>query len=1338
MRVRLTALLGLLALLIACGDETRFVVLIKFPDEASKQETEQVRVVVVKPAEGSSCTGLQSGDARPGDDGYDIEDEVVFSLDGLEDARALEVNGAGNRLFFAEALDVNSVAFLRGCTEAEAGRGRVATVEIVLQRVCQQDADCDNGDWCDGDELCINGGCQAGARDCDDSDICTQDICNEDLDACEHPPVTQPPGTEGPVDDTTCDDGIDNDCDGLTDGNDPACITCQSDAECADSNDCTTDVCDTDNNVCVNDPVTDGDSCDDGLFCTIGDVCTSGVCGGTARDCSGLTNQCNQGICDEDGNQCLARPANEGQTCDDGLYCTIDETCQSGTCTGDTQRDCQDNDPCTQDTCIESSDSCQNILVPRPGQEGWGVAGTCADGLDNDCDLMTDDQDSDCQECQQDSDCDDGNECTTNTCDPADNHCDTTFVTDGTDCDDGLLCTEEDACSAGVCSGTAINCSSLDDDCNLGFCNEADGQCEPQPVNEGQACDDGTFCTTGETCQAGSCTGGTNRDCSAEDDDCNQGVCDEGSGACVKQPANEGGECDDGLFCVVGETCQAGTCSGTQQRDCDDSEECTQDSCDDNVDQCVNDPLTDGTECGTRSCVGLDLVIEVCQSGTCTGNQVIDCDDGVPCTADACDPAGCQNTPNAGGCPDIHIGPAADTCPHEVGGTPTTACDYTGTAGLADAAAAAPAEGANFLIYDDLGSPARYIACSLDIPGESHLSAAPGVDFHNVHIYCDVPDDENGLLHLAGDGVHVEWLTFVVTAGARTTISAWDLNSDPSITTGGHLIENIVSMALQPEVCGSNSIQEPFYLGPDCVLRNSHVWGYFENDYRWTNVHRSRILNNTFIVYQQEGDTVDISGVSDLVVANNVYGVFASTEPLMLSADTATTGLTVAGNVAEGYLEIVSGLDPGDTTNVVQDNILGQLEMESPHVPLFLVDSTQIQAAGTVVPGEGVSLDGVSIEGRTDMLPGAFQGRSSLSLPRRTTIKVGEGNNACSGRCDFTQNDDNEIQLAAWTVWPGGTVEVYDSTTPYAGNVIIGWPIDIIGMGTHPEEVILLGLDEEPDWSFYNIWGRHGAIISVIRDMGTPVTVEKLTLRADTDTQAGERAVFTEQSDWLELDDTWHQFKRLRVESQGAAAGLSQAFYLGDHVLVQDVLIHGDFHTCIRFGTRSSDRNATPATTGHVVNLTCRLTGSGAQAPESFFDVASVTDTIMTNLVLDWSTPISMFRAQRRTTGDTGTDALDQPVSYLYDSVTHREYTEHSNGFDPTAGVHIQSNVDSILVGDPIFESASDSHLNTACTSAIDGGVDPSTHDSRLSPGISLDGVDRSAVPAIDRGCYEQ
>ncbi len=48
----------------------------------------------------------------------------------------------------------------------------------------------------------------------------------------------------------------------------------------------------------------DGTFCDDGLWCTIEDQCTSGVCGGVTRDCSSQT-ECTLGYCDENLDQCL-------------------------------------------------------------------------------------------------------------------------------------------------------------------------------------------------------------------------------------------------------------------------------------------------------------------------------------------------------------------------------------------------------------------------------------------------------------------------------------------------------------------------------------------------------------------------------------------------------------------------------------------------------------------------------------------------------------------------------------------------------------------------------------------------------------------------------------------------------------------------------------------------------------------------------------------------------------------------------------------------------------------------------------------------------------------------
>jgi hypothetical protein len=1119
----------------------------------------------------------------------------------------------------------------------------------------------------------------------------------------------------------------------------------------------------------VNDPVTDGDSCDDGLFCTVDDSCTSGQCGGTARDCSSLTNQCNQGICDEDGNQCLARPANEGQTCDDGLYCSLTEICQSGSCVEETPRDCQNDDPCTQGHCEEASNTCQQVLVPRPGQENLNIPGTCTDGLDNDCDILIDGDDPDCMECSQDSDCDDLNVCTINTC-GADNHCQTDFVTDGTTCDDGLQCTDADACSAGVCAGTPLDCSSLDDDCNRGFCNETSGQCEPQAINEGQACEDGLYCNTGETCQAGSCTGGGDRDCSAEDDDCNQGVCDEGSGSCVKQPANDGAECDDGLYCIVGETCSGGVCSGVQARDCTHlSDECNDGNCDEDNDLCIAVQKTDGTECGSRSCSGTDWMKSTCISGACTGTELQeacdngvfcdgpescdpaagcqagtppDCRDGIPCTNDSCNPTddACEHIPNAGGCPDIHIGPAADTCPHDDGAGPVTTCDFTGITGLADAAASAPPEGANFLIYDDLGTLAVYTACTLDIPGRSHVTAAPNVDPANVHIYCDAPDTlTNGVLHLDGDYVHIENLTIVVIAGSRTSISSWTAFNDNTITTGGHLIENITSMALMPEIWGHNSIQEPAYLGPDCTLRNSYFYGYYENDFDLTNADNSKIIGNTFIYYQSVGD-FDVAGSSGVVIANNVFAGLTNVKAEMIIGDLLTTGLTVTGNAIEGFTGVITGLDPADTTNVIQDNTVGPLEMESPYVPLFLSDSAV--NTGSVTPGEGVSLDGTPVDGQTDILPGAYQGRSNLSLPRRTTIKVGERNGACSGGCDVIQSAENEIQLAMWTAWPYSTVEIYPSTTPYTGNAIMSWPLTVTGMGAQPEDVILQSGEEEPDWTFYGLWSRHPAVLTVLGRTGDPLAVDNMTLRVDASAVANQHGVMTEYTDPLDMDASyWHTFTRLRVETVNTGAGLDWGFYLGDRVHVQDVLIHGDFHTCIRFGMRRDEDDVTPATTGRVVNMTCRLTSTGGtHDAESGLDVASVLDSRFVNLVIEFpDANVTLYRAQRRSVGDTGATALDVPTSYIAHSVTASNHGTHSDGYDPIDGTYTETELDELAVGTSIFISATDSHLDPACATcdALDRGVDPSTVDADLAAGVSLDGVDRAGM-TIDRGCYEE
>jgi hypothetical protein len=87
----------------------------------------------------------------------------------------------------------------------------------------------------------------------------------------------------------------DTDKDGVYDVNDlcpntpanstvnPSGCTCAQ-LGCDDRNPCTTDTC-SDTQGCIYTPKADGESCDDGLFCTVNDTCSAGVCSGVPRTC---------------------------------------------------------------------------------------------------------------------------------------------------------------------------------------------------------------------------------------------------------------------------------------------------------------------------------------------------------------------------------------------------------------------------------------------------------------------------------------------------------------------------------------------------------------------------------------------------------------------------------------------------------------------------------------------------------------------------------------------------------------------------------------------------------------------------------------------------------------------------------------------------------------------------------------------------------------------------------------------------------------------------------------------------------------------------------------------
>ena len=182
----------------------------------------------------------------------------------------------------------------------------------------------------------------------------------------------------------------------------------------------------------------------------------------------------------------------ESDACDDNDECT-DDSCVSGVCVYvNNTAACDDEDPCTEDdTCLLGV--CE------------GTAIVCPDGQ------RCDPADGVCRACLIDADCDDGNPCTDDSCHEGNcKHVDNTEP-----CDDGDSCTNNDQCAAGDCGGSAVDCSFLDGVCVFGACNPATGACETHYVADATPCDDGNNCTVNDVCLQGRCAGTADPSCIA-------------------------------------------------------------------------------------------------------------------------------------------------------------------------------------------------------------------------------------------------------------------------------------------------------------------------------------------------------------------------------------------------------------------------------------------------------------------------------------------------------------------------------------------------------------------------------------------------------------------------------------------------------------------------------------------------------------------------------------------------------------------------------------------------------------------------------------------------------
>ncbi len=256
---------------------------------------------------------------------------------------------------------------------------------------------------------------------------------------------------------------------------------------------------------------------------------------------------------------------------------------------------------------------------------------------------------------------DDGNPCTTDSCDPATGVTHTPMAA-GSSCSDGNACNGDEVCDGtGVCTAGTVPVVDDGNPCTADSCDPATGVVHT-PLGAGTTCSDGDACNGSEACDgAGSCTAGTPPTVD-DGNPCTVDSCDPATGV-IHTPAAAGTSCPDGDLCNGDETCNgSGTCVAGTPLVVDDGNPCTADSCDPAT-GVVNTPLAAGASCADGDLCNGD---ETCNgSGSCTSGTPLPVDDGNPCTSDACDPvAGTTHTPVATGtsCADGNLCNGQETC----------------------------------------------------------------------------------------------------------------------------------------------------------------------------------------------------------------------------------------------------------------------------------------------------------------------------------------------------------------------------------------------------------------------------------------------------------------------------------------------------------------------------------------------------------------------------------------------------------------------------------------------------------------------------------------------------
>lgn len=318
-------------------------------------------------------------------------------------------------------------------------------------------------------------------------------------------------------------------------------------------------------------------------------VMTQAPCDPSQGPCIGSCPGCSiDGVCVGEGevnpeNPCLVCNAGrdpsawsneDAKDCDDGLYCTENDACASGVCTG-TARTCDDGIDCNGiSACDEENQRCTPDENQCPGSDVCHVeSGECR---------------TTCTGCLVAGVCvEDGSELTGNPCMVCDTSRATTAYSPavGRNCGaSATTCSAQDTCDdTGVCranhAAAGSSCgSSASSACDNADTCDGNGACRTNLVSNGTSCNDGRFCTVGDECQGGVCVAEAERNCGAlqtcneQADECRCNGCTIGGTCVAAGSVNANNPCQvcdparsptafssklEGSFCGSGQQCSA-------------------------------------------------------------------------------------------------------------------------------------------------------------------------------------------------------------------------------------------------------------------------------------------------------------------------------------------------------------------------------------------------------------------------------------------------------------------------------------------------------------------------------------------------------------------------------------------------------------------------------------------------------------------------------------------------------------------------------------------------------------------------------------------------------------